>query len=62
MFGKMLDDLAGSAIDVARVAVLPAALAVNVAREITKPIGDAALDAAAAVADGLQDKENRGQP
>lgn len=55
MLGKMLSDLTESATAVVKVAVLPVALTASVAREITKPIGDAAEDAAKAVADDLKD-------
>lgn len=55
MFGKLLSDLAETAEAVVKVATLPVSLAASVAREVTKPIGDAAEDAAKAVAKDLKD-------
>lgn len=61
MFGKMLSDLTEAATAVVKVAVLPVALTATVVREVTKPIGDAAEDAANAVSDGLASKPQRQQ-
>lgn len=55
MFGKLLSDIADTATSVVKVAVLPVALVASVAREVTKPIGDAAEDAAKAVSDDIRD-------
>lgn len=55
MFGKILSDLADTAASVVKIAALPVALVASVAREVTKPIGDAAEDAAKAVSDDFHD-------
>jgi len=45
--------------DVATIAVAPARVAVDVARTVTKPLADAAKEAADAVSGGLSEDEKR---
>lgn len=57
MFGKLLKAAAGIGSDVASVAVAPVAIAASVAREITKPVADAARDTVEAVTPPPADDE-----
>ena len=53
MIGKLFEDLAGIAGDVATVVITPVAVSAAVVREITKPVADAAKDVADAAVECL---------